>query len=160
MNPSRMPGWRLPHPIMLMVSLAIAALLAAALARLTGLPVDRHASPVQWERSLYVQDGSDGSILIFAAPSGKEIARLQGEQGFARGALRALARERKRHGLGWDLPFQLRHHADGSLTLSDDATGEKIHLESFGPAQRAVFASLQLEPAQGHPHSLPQGVAP
>jgi hypothetical protein len=29
------------------------------------------------------------------------------------------------------------------LTLDDAATGETIHLESFGPTQRASFAALQ-----------------
>jgi hypothetical protein len=46
----------------------------------------------------------------------------------------------------------LQAHADGSLTLDDPSTGERINLESFGPTQRATFAALQAtQPALNKP---------
>jgi hypothetical protein len=47
---------------------------------------------------------------------------------------------------------------DGKLVLRDPATGERIHLESFGAGNAAVFAQLHrvgLPPSSSH-----QGVKP
>jgi putative photosynthetic complex assembly protein len=71
---------------------------------------------------------------------------VQGEQGFLRGALRALSRERRARGLGSEQPFQLVARPDGRLTLIDPVTDQRIDLESFGPTNAGKFASL-LEPA-------------
>ena len=57
---------------------------------------------------------------------------------------RGLARERKRKGLGPELPFELIGRADGRLTLADPGTGRRVDLDSFGPDNSAVFASLML----------------
>ena len=67
---------------------------------------------------------------------------MHGEQGFLRGALRALARERRMREVGALPPFELAARADGRLTLADTATGARIDLESFGPDQCRVFARL------------------
>jgi putative photosynthetic complex assembly protein len=86
------------------------------------------------------------------------VALLQGEHGFARGALRTLARERLRRNLGPQTPFELSAYVDGKLVLRDPATGERIHLESFGAGNAAVFAQLHrvgLPPSSSH-----QGVKP
>ena len=58
--------------------------------------------------------------------------------------LRALARERQRASLGQEAPFWLIGRTDGRLTLQDPSTGQRIDLESFGPSNAAVFASLRL----------------
>ena len=70
------------------------------------------------------------------------VAEIHGEQGFLRGALRALARERRVRGLGSEQPFQLIARTDGRLTLADPATGQRIDLESFGPVNAGAFAVL------------------
>ena len=70
---------------------------------------------------------------------------MTGENGFFRGALRGLARERRRAGLGSEQPFQLIGRADGRLTLTDPATGQRIDLESFGPTNAAVFARFMTD---------------
>jgi putative photosynthetic complex assembly protein len=67
---------------------------------------------------------------------------VQGEAGFLRGALRALARERRKRDLGAEAAFELIARGDGRLTLNDPATGERIDLESFGPTNFATFARL------------------
>jgi putative photosynthetic complex assembly protein len=78
--------------------------------------------------------------------TGALVASVQGEQGFLRGALRALSRERRARGLGPEQPFQLIARPDGRLTLVDPVTDQRIDLESFGPINAGKFASL-LEPA-------------
>ena len=69
------------------------------------------------------------------------------ETNIMRGALRALARERKKRGLGPEQPFELIARKDGRLTLHDPATGVRIDLESFGPTNAGVFARLLRTPA-------------
>jgi putative photosynthetic complex assembly protein len=72
---------------------------------------------------------------------------LQGEQGFVRGALRALARERYARGIGSAQPFELIARADGRITLMDPSTGQRVELESFGPTNSAEFSRfLTLQP--------------
>ena len=56
----------------------------------------RLVAPVTWERALHFEDRPDGSIAVLDSPARREVTRLQGEQGFARGALRTLAHARLR----------------------------------------------------------------
>jgi putative photosynthetic complex assembly protein len=99
------------------------------------------AAPVA-QRSLRFEDRPDGSVAVLDATSGRQIESVHGEAGFLRGALRAMARERRKQGLGAEQPFELIARADGRLTLADAATGERIDLESFGPTNAGVFARL------------------
>ncbi len=111
----------------------------------------RLLAPVTWQRTLHFEDRPDGSIAVLEAPSRREVARFEGEQGFARGVLRTLAHARQRRGIGPQDPFTLTGLANGRLTLADPATGERIDLESFGPTNRAVFARLRDAGAQAAP---------
>lgn len=133
-----------PWPIWALGALLLGTLVWAASARIdrTGATV-QDLPAVQWERSLRFEDRPDGGIAVLDAVSQQEVARFQGEQGFLRGSLRALARERKLSGLGPEAPFRLLGHVDGRLTLLDAATGHRISLESFGPTNSAVFSQLQ-----------------
>ncbi len=117
--------------------------------RSTGTSIrEPDAQPVQ-QRALRFTDRSDGGIEIRDAVSGQTLDAVHGEQGFLRGTLRGLARERKRRGLtdATGLTLQLIARADGRLTLVDTATGERIDLESFGPSNVAVYARW-LEPVR------------
>ncbi len=107
-----------------------------------------YAQPVS-QRALHFKDLPDGGVAIIDATSGKTLDSAHGEQGFLRGTLRAMARERKQRGLGSEAPLQLIARADGRLTLADETTGARIDLESFGPTNAAVFARW-----------LPQGARP
>jgi putative photosynthetic complex assembly protein len=60
--------------------------------------------------------------------------------------LRGLARERRRSGIGSDIPFELVAHTDGRLTLKDPATARRVDLESFGPTNLMEFARLLRDP--------------
>jgi hypothetical protein len=79
-------------------------------------------------------------VVVFDGQSGQQLAVLQGEQGFVRGALRALARERYSRGIGSGPPFTLTAYIDHRLTLKDPTTGSRIDLESFGPTNMAEFS--------------------
>ena len=128
---------------------AIGGLLALTLAvvawqsQIGGGPVKEDVPSVQWQRSLRFEDRPNGDIAVLDATTQREVAHFQGEQGFLRGSLRALARERQRNGLGPQAPFELTGHVDGRITLRDTATGQRIALESFGPTNSAVFSQLQ-----------------
>lgn len=128
--------------IVAMASLAISALLGAAAVRLSGVEVREPDAPAAATRMLRFDDGPDGSIAVVDARTGEPVESFVGEQGFVRGVLRGLARERRSRGLGPEQPFELIGRADGRLTLHDPATGRLVDLESFGPTNAAVFARL------------------
>ena len=147
------------RPWPLWLGLALVALIMVAVAWQRQQPVQ--AAPMgelKWQLLLSFEDRPGGDIGVINATTQKELALLQGEHGFARGALRTLARERLRRNLGPQTPFELSAYVDGKLVLRDPATGERVHLESFGAANAAVFAQLHrvgLPPSSSH-----QGVKP
>ena len=144
MTPARAPMTSaLPHPVRLLGSLLLLVLLAVGWARWQGLVVRFEDAPPLWQRELRFVDASNGDVLAIDVRSDETVARFAGEQGFVRGTLRALARERGRRGLGADAPLQMVAQSDGRLTLRDPSTGERIGLEAFGSSNLAVFASLR-----------------
>ena len=140
-------------PLWAAALLIIATLLGVATIRATGVDVStRSQAPVLAQRALHFDDQSDGSIRVLEALAGAgQAPRLlqvidPGAGGFLRGALRALVRQRRAAGVGAEAPFVLTARADGRLTLVDPATNERVDLESFGPANAAVFAQLLARP--------------
>ena len=108
-------------------------------------PVAAAAPTVQ--RSLIFEDQKDGGVRVADGVSGQTLTVLYGEQGFVRGALRALARERFSRGIGSAQPFDLIARVDGRVTLMDPSTGQRVDLESFGPTNTAEFARfLAMQP--------------
>lgn len=122
----------------------LALLLAVGLARWSGLDPRTPDAAVQWQRDLHFRDLPGGDVAVLDSQSGQMVAQFSGEQGFLRSSLRALARERHREKISNDAPFLLIGRTDGRLTLQDPSTGQRIDLESFGPINAAVFASLRL----------------
>jgi len=133
----------LPTPVRLLGGLLLLVLLAVGWARWQGQAVRFEDAPTRWTRDLHFVDAPDGAVLAFDAHNGQEVARFVGEQGFVRGTLRALARERARRQLGAQTPLRLVAQNDGRLTLWDPATGQRIALEAFGSSNGALFAQLQ-----------------
>jgi len=131
------------------------SLISVGLVRLTGNGPDQRPAPAVQERQLRFEDRPDGSIAITDARTGQLVTSVQGEQGFVRGALRALTRERKARGLGAEQAFQLMVRADGGLTLFDPTTLQRVDLEAFGPTNADNFAKLLKDPPQGRPVPLP-----
>jgi putative photosynthetic complex assembly protein len=93
-------------------------------------------------KQLRFEDRSDGSIAVVSAPDGRVVKVIEGEAGFVRGILRAMARERRIKEVDQTVPFDLIARADGRLTLLDPATGNRIDLESFGKDNVIEFAVL------------------
>lgn len=151
------PG-ALPLPVRLMGLLLLLVLLAVAWQRWAGPDISTPSGELLWERSLRFEDRPNGDIAVLDANTAAEVAQFSGEQGFVRGVLRSLARERMRQGLGDGPAFVLSAHGSGRLVLRDPATGERIHLDSFGPSNAAAFAELRFAATAPIHHS--QGVTP
>jgi putative photosynthetic complex assembly protein len=62
-----------------------------------------------------------------------------GTDGFLRGTLRALGRDRKRVGGQKVEPYTVSRWESGHITLTDSVTGAKIDLAAFGSTNVAVF---------------------
>ena len=133
-------------PLLAVGALLLIVLVGVASVRLSGVPIRAPDAEAVVTRSLRFEDRPDGSVAVLDAKSGQQIDAIQGEAGFLRGALRAMARERRKQGLGSAPAFELIARADGRLTLNDPATGERIDLESFGPTNAAAFARLLTVP--------------
>ncbi len=142
-----MPRAILPKHIALVLGLVmLATLILVAVVRFSGVDIRYADSPSQQVRLLRFADMDNGDIGVINAQDGSELARFSGEQGFMRGALRAMARERKRRDIGPMDPFELHARTDGRLTLIDPATHMRLDLESFGPTNAGLFAQLLQDP--------------
>jgi putative photosynthetic complex assembly protein len=123
------------------------SLISVGLVRLTGNGPDQLAAAPTAQRSLVFLDSQDGGVRVEDGATGQMLTVLHGEQGFVRGALRALSRERYARGIGSSQPFDLIARVDGRLTLLDPATGQTVDLESFGPTNAGQFGQfLHMQP--------------
>lgn len=120
------------------------ALVSATAARVTGVGAARMPVVAAVEtRELRFEDRADGAVAVYEVPGDQVVDVLApGTNGFVRGVLRGLARERRFHDIGTQPPFRLSLRADGMLTLEDPMTGRRIDLDAFGPTNRAAFARL------------------
>ena len=136
-------------PLFALGALVLASLIGVATVRLTGIGAVRapDAAAVA-TREFRFEDRPDGSIVVLDA-SGKHLIDTvaPGSNGFLRGTMRGMARERMRQGVSAALPFRMIGRADGKLTLEDPGTGRRVDLGSFGPTNAAVFAQIMASPA-------------
>lgn len=128
-------------------ALGMAALLAGVLGAVAlhrPAPPDPAARPAPVEqRLLRFADLPDGGVAVTDARDGTTVATLApGTGGFVRGAMRGLARERRRDGGGEEAPFRLATFADGAFTLEDTVTGHVVDLRAFGRTQAETFATM------------------
>lgn len=132
---------RIPRGLVRAVAVLLALVLGCVAAlRLAGFRPAVAPPATLAERTLAFADTADGAVRVSDAASGQTLAELHGEQGFLRGVLRGLARERRAQQLGAATPYVLSLHADGRLLITDPQTGQRIDLASFGPDNAAVFA--------------------
>ena len=131
------------------VGLIIATLLLVAVARTSGLaktsiqPDSVAAATVTTEVALHFADRSDGAVTIHTARDEQLVMVLPpGTNGFVRGVMRGLARDRRMRGIDAAPPFMLTRWSDGRLTLRDSATGRQIDLGAFGSTNTAAFAAI------------------
>jgi putative photosynthetic complex assembly protein len=94
------------------------------------------------KKTLHFRDLPSGAVGVISVDNGQMIAQVEGQAGFVRGILRALARERRIRQITSDDAFELISRADGRLTLIDLATNNRIDLESFGKDNAAEFAAF------------------
>lgn len=141
-----------PRGVLLGVGGVIAITVLAALAPQLGL-VDRPASPaatraasdarVLVSRDLIFTDRPDGTVGVFQA-DGRVVAILKPgpDQGFVRGVMRGMARDRRMRSVPIATPFRLAHWSDGALSLTDLGTGRTLEIGGFGPDNRRAFQVL------------------
>lgn len=147
MSESTAPTTGFPRaPLIAVGGLVVASLLAVSAVRFTGVGAMRAADAAPIEvREFRFEDRPDGSIVVLDA-SGQQLIETvaPGTNGFLRGTMRGLARERMRQGVSPQLPFRMIGRADGKLTLEDPGTGRRVDLGSFGPTNAAVFAQIMV----------------
>jgi putative photosynthetic complex assembly protein len=139
------------------VGLVLLSLLLVGSVRL-GLIVPLRASAEQYRdargidpvhaRDLHFLDAPDGAVRIVEAGSGRQVHVIApgAENGFVRGVMRGLARDRRMREIGAEPPFRITLWSDNELTLTDLATGREIDLNAFGRSNREAF--LVLLPAE------------
>jgi putative photosynthetic complex assembly protein len=147
MSQSAAPISNFPRaPLIAVGTLILASLLAVSAVRFTGVGGLHVAdAPALEVREFRFEDRPDGSIVVLDA-SGRQLIDTvaPGTNGFLRGTMRGLARERMRQGVSPQLPFRMIGRADGGLTLEDPGTGRRVDLGSFGPTNAAVFAHIMV----------------
>lgn len=128
--------------------LVVLSLTLTGIARLTGYrPAAPPPSTVVERYALRFEDRSDGSVLVFSGD--RQVDTLApGTNGFVRGVLRGLVRERRADHVGEAPPFLLTRWADGRLSLDDPSTGRHVDLEVFGPTNAAAFAAILVASGQ------------
>jgi putative photosynthetic complex assembly protein len=148
-EPGARPGadhtLNVPRPALYMAAALIAVVFALAIsAKVFGFGAFRETKvAVLAERQLTFTDEKDGGIIVEDAQTHAMAAHLPpASNGFLRGALRALTRERNLAGIGREQPFRLVRYVDGRLVLHDPATTQSVTITSFGETQIASFDRL------------------
>lgn len=136
-----LPGWLAGGLIVITLVLVVWSKLSSPV--MLNTAGDEEA--VVWQRELLFADGPKGEVVVKDFKTGQVIGIFEGEQGFVRGTLRALVRERKRREVGSELPFKLTAKTNGRLILSDPSTLHRIDLDSFGPTNAALFRNLKAD---------------
>lgn len=134
-------------PLLALAAVAVMSVAATAVVRWSGPAAGAGAAaaaaPTLQLRTLHFGDAADGGIAVRDARTGALLDTLHGEQGFVRGVLRAMTRERRIRGVtGSTAAFELGVATDGRLKLHDPATGMQLDLEAFGPTNAGAFARL------------------
>ncbi len=148
-EPGERPGsaatMNVPRPALIMAGLLVLVVFALVIsARVFGVGASHEpTAAVLAERQLTFTDAKDGGIIVEDAKTHTVAAMLPpATNGFIRGALRALTRERALAGIGREQPFRLVRYVDGRLVLHDPATTQHITITSFGPTQIESFDRL------------------
>jgi putative photosynthetic complex assembly protein len=135
----------LPRGALIGAGLLVAsALLVVTYARLTGYqPMQPDPSTVVTQEDVRFEDRRNGAIAIYSSKSDRLVDTLApGTNGFVRGVMRGLARDRRAEHIGEQAPFRLTHWANGRLSLDDPSTGRHIDLEVFGMTNAGAFAEI------------------
>jgi putative photosynthetic complex assembly protein len=124
--------------------LIVGSILATVIGRQSDIGVT-HMPQAQevFSRSLRFEDRNDGAVVVLDVNEQREIAVFQpGTNGFVRGVMRGMARERRSEGIDATPPFRLTRWSDGRMSIHDPSTGLNVNLEVFGPTNAEPFAKL------------------
>lgn len=134
--------------ILVATALALTTLVKVGVLSREAVPAEArseaHVAPAQ-VRMLSFTDRADGAVVVRDTTTGETVrVLLDGVpgNGFVRGVMRGMARERHMKGIGMAPPFTLTLWRNGTLSLDDKATGRSIELGSFGPDNRTAFAVM------------------
>lgn len=101
------------------------------------------APPARESVQVRFEDRPDGSLAVLEAESRRELSSVApGTNGFIRGVLRGMFRNRKLESMSRDATFRLAREANGRLSLEDPESGRRVDLDSFGPTNSAAFGSI------------------
>jgi putative photosynthetic complex assembly protein len=134
-----------PRPALIAAGVMIAlTITGAAVSRLSGASDSAPTAAPVMSRELLFRDRADGAVLVYdARDTSAPIQVIAPEtNGFLRGTMRGLARQRIRQDADRDVPFRLTQWADNRLTLEDPTTHRRVDLEAFGETNELVFARL------------------
>ena len=152
-----------------LTAIAITLVATIALVFWTGSPAPAPTAaaerlPALAERDVFFEDVADGSVRVIDAKRHIQVEMIApASNGFLRGAVRGLVRERKRQSIGPEVPFTIAALATGRVVLRDAATSREIDLASFGSTNAEVFARLlpsASETARTPPPPLVTGAKP
>ena len=121
-------------------AIALAITLAAIGQSVVGGATPAPSAALIAERTLSFVDRADHAVLV--RENGRDVAVFEGEQGFIRGILRGMNRQRRGRDVPRDAPFHLAAYADGRLTFEDPSTGVRLDMAAFGVTNEEVFATL------------------
>ncbi len=135
----------IPRPVLyaagalIAVSLALTAFCRSTLVAELAAP---RPAPLE-SLALSFDDQTDGSVAVLDATTGLRFTSIPPESnGFVRGVLRGMNRERKLESLGKDAKFVLAREQNGRLSLEDLQTHRRVDLTAFGPDNAGAFARL------------------
>jgi len=124
-------------------ALIVMTITFAALGHYAGVGATRLPdSPVVQSLSVRFLDNVGGGVRVETTDGRTIQTFVAGQGGFLRGVLRGFARDHRSRDEGSEEPFELSRHANGTLSLTDDATGRVVELTAFGPDNVGVFAAL------------------
>jgi putative photosynthetic complex assembly protein len=141
---------RKPFPRLALVAAALlmgGSIAAAAAGRLSQTN-SAQVAPIQTMKPLAARDltffDMENGAVEVRDTTGEKVVYVvaPGTNGFIRGVMRGMARNRRAHELGQKEAFRLAEWPNGRLTLEDLATGKRIELGAFGAENRIAFAQL------------------
>lgn len=125
-----------------MLGLVVFSFVAVLIGQNTGigLRLTPEASPVE-QRMLVFEDRLDGSTVVLDHETGAKVALLEpGGDGFVRGVLRGLTRDRALTRMEETNIYLLTAWDDGRLSIEDPVTKQRFDLNSFGIDNLQAFA--------------------
>jgi putative photosynthetic complex assembly protein len=131
---------------MVLIGGSIAAAAAGRYTQTNSAAAVQNVQPVA-ARDLAFFDMQNGSVEVRLS-GGQQVVFVAapGTNGFIRGVMRGMARNRHAHGFGQEEAFRLAQWPNGRLSLEDLATGKVIELGAFGAENRKAFAQLLAPP--------------